>query len=68
MIKTLIIINFVLILLSLGSGMIFLAKDGGKSNRVAASLTVRITLSISLFILLFAGYYFGDLQPHGIRQ
>lgn len=68
MIKTLIIINFVLILLSLGSGMIFLAKDGGKSNRVAASLTVRVTLSISLFILLFAGYYFGDLQPHGIRQ
>jgi Protein of unknown function (DUF2909) len=67
MIKTLIIANFILILLSLGSGMFFLAKDGGKTNRVVTSLTVRVVLSISLFILLFAGYYFGDLKPHGIN-
>jgi len=66
MIKTLIVINFILILISLFSGIIFLAKDDGKSNRVATSLTVRITLSITLFILIFAGYYFGDLKPHGI--
>jgi len=68
MIKTLIVINFILILLSLGSGMLFLAKDGGENNRVVTSLTVRIALSITLFILLFAGYYFGDLQPHGISN
>ena len=67
MIKTLIIINFILILISLGSGVVFLAKDGGKTNRVATSLTVRIALSITLFALLFAGYYFGDLQPHGLN-
>jgi len=66
MIKTLIIANFILILLSLGSGMFFLAKDGGKTNRVVTSLTLRVVLSISLFILLFAGYYLGDLKPHGI--
>lgn len=66
MIKTLIVVNFILILISLGSGMFFLAKDGGNTNRVVTSLTVRIALSISLFVLLFAGYYFGDLKPHGI--
>ena len=66
MIKTLIIVNFILILLSLGSGMFFLAKDGGKTNRVVTSLTLRVVLSITLFILLFAGYYFGDLKPHGL--
>lgn len=66
MIKTLIVINFILILLSLGSGMFFLAKDSGKTNRVVTLLTVRVTLSITLFVLLFAGYYFGDLKPHGI--
>lgn len=66
MIKTLIVINFILILLSLGSGMFFLAKDNGKSNRVVTSLTIRVSLSVTLFILLFAGYYFGDLKPHGI--
>ncbi len=67
MIKTFIIINFILILLSLGSGMFFLAKDDSNSNRVVTSLTVRIMLSISLFILLFLSYYFGDLEPHGIN-
>ena len=66
MIKVLIVINFILILLSLASGVLFLAKDDGKSNRVVTSLTVRVILSISLFLLLFAGYYFGDLKPHGI--
>jgi len=66
MIKALIIINFFLILLSLGSGIFFLAKDNGKTNRVVTSLTVRVALSVTLFILLFTGYYFGDLQPHGI--
>ena len=66
MIKTLIIINFILILLSLGSGMFFLAKDGGSKNRLVASLTVRVTLSITLFILLFVGFYLGEITPHGI--
>ena len=66
MIKTLIIINFVLILISLFSGVIFLAKDNGKSNRVVTSLTVRVVLSITLFILIFVAYYMGDLKPHGI--
>jgi len=67
MIKTLIVINFILILISLGSGIFFLAKDAGKTNRVVASLTVRVILSISLFLLVLSGYYFGDLQPHGLR-
>jgi hypothetical protein len=66
MLKTFIIINFLLILLSLGSGIFFLAKDDGKKNRVVTLLTVRIALSITLFILLFVGYYFGDLKPHGV--
>ena len=67
MIKTLIVINFLLILISLFSGVFFLARDDGKSNRVVTSLTVRITLSITLFLLVFAGYYFGDLKPHGLN-
>lgn len=66
MIKILIVINLVLILISLASGVIFLVKDDGKSNRVVTSLTFRIVLSFCLFILLFIGYYMGDLQPHGL--
>jgi hypothetical protein len=64
--KTLIIINLVLILISLGAGVFFLRTDGKKDTRVVTSLTVRVALSISLFVLLLVGYALGYIQPHGI--
>ena len=67
MIKTLIVINFILILISRGSGMFFLTRDQGRGNRVVTSLTVRVALSISLFALIFTAYYLGLLQPHGLN-
>ena len=65
--KILIIINLALILLSLASGVFFLAKDDGKSNRVVTSLTVRVALSITLIVLLVAGFFTGNIVPHDIR-
>ena len=65
--KTLIVINLVLILLSLAAGVVFLRTDGKKDTRVVTSLTVRVILSISLFVLLLVGYALGYIQPHGIR-
>ncbi|OOY36176.1 MFS transporter [Solemya velum gill symbiont] len=67
MIKTLIIINLVLILASLGSGMLFLAKDDGKGNRVVTSLTIRVALSFTLIGLILVGYFSGNLVPHQIQ-
>ena len=64
--KTLIIINLVLILISLGAGVFFLRTDGKKDTRVVTSLTVRVALSIALFVLLLVGYALGYIQPHGI--
>lgn len=64
MFKTLIIINLILILISLFSGVFFLAKDNGKSNRIVRSLTIRVALSICLICLLLIGYYTGNLQPN----
>ena len=66
MFKTLIIINLLLIVASLASGVIFLARDNGKTLRVVQSLTVRVALSATLIILLLTGYYSGAIQPHGI--
>jgi len=43
-IKYLIVIVFIAILLSLGSGLYFMLKDKGKSKRMVNSLTVRISL------------------------
>jgi hypothetical protein len=33
---------------------------------VVNALTVRITLSVLLFLLLIGGYFAGYLQPHGL--
>lgn len=64
--KVLILINLLLILLSLFSGVFFLAKDQSQQRRLAHTLTLRIILSISLFMLLIIGYFTGHLSPHGL--
>jgi len=66
LIKILIVITLVAILISLGSGMLFLIKDKGQTERTAKALTVRIVLSISLFALLMLGVFTGHIKPHGI--
>lgn len=65
-IKILIVVVLLAIVASLGSGLFFMLNDKGKSKRMVNSLTVRITLSVALFVLLFVGWYFGLLQPHPV--
>ena len=57
--KIVVILFFVAILASLGSALFFLVTDRGRSNRTVKALAVRVGLSLTLFILLMAGYYFG---------
>ena len=66
LIKILIVIALVAIVISLGSGMVFLLKDKGQTERTAKALTVRIMLSISLFALIMLGVFTGHIKPHGI--
>ncbi len=56
-----------LIIISLGQAMFYLGRDDGDVDRtrMVRALTVRITLSLFLFGLLMAGYYFGMIEPHG---
>ena len=65
--KTLIVINIALILISLGAGVFYLRKDGNEDTRVVKMLTIRVILSISLIVLIIAGYLTGNIQPHGIQ-
>jgi hypothetical protein len=44
---------------SLFSGLYFVYKDKGSTNRAVISLTIRIGLSLLVFALLIASYYFG---------
>jgi predicted MFS family arabinose efflux permease len=62
-----VVILFLLgILGSLGSALFFLVSDKSASNRTVKALAIRVGLSLTLFILLMASYYFG-LIPDKIR-
>jgi hypothetical protein len=54
------------IVLSLGSAMFYLIRDKGKSDRTVKALTVRVALSVTLFVLLMLGYYFGLVPKSGL--
>ena len=65
--KILIIAIFLGILISMGSALVFLIKDKGQSNRTLNALTIRIAVSVVLFVLLFVLWGLGLISPHGVR-
>lgn len=64
--KLFIVLVLLVILGSLASGLVFLIRDRGGSDRTVKALTWRIGLSVTLFLLLMLGYATGVLQPHGV--
>jgi hypothetical protein len=68
MIKILIVLVLAAIIASLGSGLFHLVKDEGQSKRMVNALTVRIVLSVLLFVLLFVAWKGGLIVPHGISK
>jgi len=64
LIKYLIVAVLLAIVASLGASMYYMLYDRGGSKRMVNSLTVRISLSVALFVLLFLAWYFGLIQPH----
>ncbi|MEQ1487786.1 MAG: twin transmembrane helix small protein [Methylotenera sp.] len=61
LVKIIIVLALIAIVGSLFSALYFLAKDKTGGERTVKALTIRIGLSITLFILLMLGYYFGLL-------
>lgn len=57
--KLIVIILLLAVIASLFSGLFFLFKDKGNSNRAVNALTLRVALSIGVFLLLMISYYFG---------
>jgi len=67
MLKLLILLVFAGILASLASGLFYMFRDQEPgSRRTVRALTVRISLSVALFVLLFIAWAAGLIQPHGI--
>jgi len=60
--KIVILVLLLAVVASLFSGLYFVYKDKGSTNRAVIALTVRIALSLLVFALLIASYYFGWLK------
>ncbi len=55
-----VVVFLVLIIASLGSALLFLLRDRGTGDpRTVRALALRVGLSITLFVLLMAGYATG---------
>ena len=67
-VKLLIIFCLIAIVASLGSGLFHLVNDKGESRRMVRALTLRIALSVALFILLFIAWSQGMIEPHGLGR
>ena len=65
-IKIVVVVMMVLVPAGLFSALVFLFKDKGRGNRTARALTWRIGLSVTLFALLMAGFYFGVIPRQGL--
>lgn len=57
--KYVVILFLIFILYSLGAAAYFMIKDPGGSQRMVRALTVRVALSVILFLMLMAGIHFG---------
>jgi succinate dehydrogenase/fumarate reductase cytochrome b subunit len=68
LVKLLIIACLIAIVVSLGSGLFHLVNDKGESRRMVRALTLRIALSVALFILLFIAWWQGMIEPHGLGR
>ncbi len=66
--KAIVLLIFLGVLASLGSGLVFLIRDKGQSDRVAKALSLRIGVSIALFGLLFLMWAAGFIEPHGLQR
>ena len=64
--KILVVLLLLVIVSTLFSGMYYMMKDKGKSDRAVKALTRRIGLSVTLFALLMIGAATGLIEPHGV--
>lgn len=63
--KAIVLILLGAIVVSLGSGLYFLARESGDSSRLLRALKIRVALSILLIVFLVGSFYMGWIAPPG---
>ena len=64
--KYLILVFFIFIVYSLGSALYYMMKDEGGSKRMVKALTMRIGISILLFVFVIFSFWMGWIKPTGV--
>ena len=64
--RIVIVVLLLAVIASLFSGLYFVYKDKGNSNRAVISLTIRVGLSVLVFVILIVSYYFGWITERGL--
>ena len=64
--KYLVVAILLVIIISLGSALFDMIRKDGDGARAVKALTLRISLSIALFVLLLLAYFLGWIQPHEV--
>jgi hypothetical protein len=63
----LIVLLLAVIVGSLGHALFSMSSGAARAQQMAQALTVRITVSVALFVLLLVGYHFGWIEPRSIH-
>ena len=57
--RIIVILFLIAIIGSLGSALYYMVRDRDNGERMLRALALRVGLSVTLFLMLMAGYYFG---------
>ena len=65
--KALIAVALLIVVVSLGQALFAMSSGPQNSARVVKALSVRIGVSVALFIALMVAWRFGWIEPNGFR-
>ncbi len=66
--RILVILAFIGILGSLASALFYLMRDKGSSSKTVNALTLRIGLSVALFLFLLFAHWMGWVETTGFQR
>lgn len=64
--KIVVLLLIALILASLFTALYHLVRGNGQGDRIVRALTWRISLSLTLFVVLLGAYWLGWITPRGM--
>jgi hypothetical protein len=66
-VKELMVIALLAVVVSLGQALFAMSSGPQNSGRVLKALTVRISISVALFVGLMVAWKLGWIEPNGFR-